>query len=158
MIIIALGANLPSDIGSPKETLEAALSAMPSYGLRVVKLSKWYETEPVPKSDQPNYVNGAAVLASDLDAQNVLAALHRIEADFGRRRSVLNAARCLDLDLLDYNGLCLDGEITIPHPRMHQRGFVLYPLRDIAPDWIHPISGKTLTMLIDDLPDDQHIA
>ncbi len=158
MIIIALGANLPSDIGSPKQTLLAALDAMPAYGLHVLKLSECYETEPVPKSDQPNYVNCVAVLTTELDAKSVLSALHKIEADFGRRRSVVNAARCLDLDLLDYNGLCCDDELVIPHPRMHERGFVLYPLRDVAPDWVHPVSGKTLATLISELPIDQQIA
>lgn len=158
MIIIALGSNLPSDYGNSQATLELALQKIEAYGVSVVAVSKWYETEPVPKSDQPNYVNGVAVVDTNREAADLLACLHEIEHDVGRRRTVVNAARCLDLDLVDYHGEVHNGDLVLPHPRMHDRGFVLFPLYDVAPDWCHPVLGKSVSELITALPDDQKIA
>src|SRR4029079_381162 len=102
----------------------------------------------VPPSDQPNYVNGVARLqrtpGTELSPENLLASLQAIEARFGRRRSEANAARTLDLDLIDLDGLVRDApDPILPHPRTHQRAFVLLPLLDVAPDWHHPASGRS---------------
>ena len=89
---------------------------------------------------------------------SVLAALHQIESRFGRTRTVRNEARVLYIDLLDYNGQLLEeGGLTIPHPRLDQRAFVLLPLRDLAPDWEHPQSGKSVRDLVATLDPDQQI-
>lgn len=153
-IYIALGANLPTAHGTPAETLEAALGVLEREGIAVEARSAWYVTAPVPRSDQPDYVNGAARVATALGPEALLAALHRVEHAFGRVRLDRNEARVLDLDLIDYGGLVAarDG-LTLPHPRAHLRGFVLVPLRDIAPDWIHPATRQTIEALIRDLPD-----
>ena len=93
-----------------------------------------------------------------MPAASVLAALHQIEAKFGRTRSVRNEARVLDIDLLDYDGQLLEeGGLTIPHPRLDQRAFVLLPLRDLSPDWVHPQSGQTVRDLVAKLDPDQQI-
>ncbi|MEN3973544.1 2-amino-4-hydroxy-6-hydroxymethyldihydropteridine diphosphokinase [Emcibacter sp. SYSU 3D8] len=155
-IYVALGANLPSHHGAPAATLEAALAAIGRAGVTVVKRSPWYETVPEPRSDQPNYVNGVAQVRTDLAPADLLALLHRVEADFGRVRVDRNEARLIDLDLIDYGGLVIapDGEgLTLPHPRAHCRRFVLVPLRDVAPDWRHPETGRSIDALIGDLPD-----
>jgi 2-amino-4-hydroxy-6-hydroxymethyldihydropteridine diphosphokinase len=142
MIVVALGANLPSPThGGPRETLEAALVALDRAGLRVVARSAWYESAPVPASDQPWFVNGVAVVTSPLSAADVLATLHRIEAAFGRVRSEANAPRVLDLDLLAYDDRVSTDWPLLPHPRLHERAFVLRPLADVAPDWRHPVLG-----------------
>jgi len=87
-----------------------------------------------------------------------LATIHAVEADFGRVRGVRNAARVLDIDLLDYGGMVLRSDvITLPHPRMHQRAFVLLPLGDLAPDWVHPVLQQEVGPLIAALPPDQEI-
>jgi 2-amino-4-hydroxy-6-hydroxymethyldihydropteridine diphosphokinase len=157
VILIALGANLPGRHGSPRQTLEAALAALPSRGIAVRSRSAWYLTAPVPVSDQPDYVNGVAEIETALDAPATLAALHAVEADFGRVRGVANAARVLDLDLLDYDGQVRSAAPVLPHPRIAERAFVLYPLREVAPDWVHPVRGRTVEELIAALPPGQKI-
>jgi 2-amino-4-hydroxy-6-hydroxymethyldihydropteridine diphosphokinase len=156
-IIVALGANLPSARhGPPRATLEAALAALAQSGVRVLARSSWYASPPVPRSDQPDYVNGVARVATDLGPADLLACLHRIEAAFGRVRTARDAARAIDLDLIDYAGLVTapDGPGPIlPHPRAHLRGFVLIPLREVAPDWRHPITAEPVDALIRALPD-----
>src|SRR5690349_16299872 len=104
MIIIGLGGNLPHPIyGEPRATLTAALAALKRRGARVVARSRFYATEPVPRSDQPRFVNAAVAVETALSPTELLAALHAIEAEFGRIRGARNAARVLDLDLLAYD-------------------------------------------------------
>jgi 2-amino-4-hydroxy-6-hydroxymethyldihydropteridine diphosphokinase len=158
MILIGLGANLRSDThGPPEATLEAALAALEAEGVRVVQLSPWYRSAPVPASDQPSYVNGVAAVESTLAPAQLLALLHRVEARFGRTRATRNEPRVLDLDLLDYHDLVYNGEIILPHPRLQERAFVLLPLRDVAPDWRHPVSRASLAAMIAALPADQAV-
>lgn len=156
---IALGANLPHErFGSPRQTLEAALTELGRRGVRTVRVSPWYRTAPVPASDQPWYVNAVAEVASELAADALLAQLHAVEETFGRARTVVNAARPIDLDLIDFKGEIAaggQGRATLPHPRMTDRAFVLLPLADLAPHWRHPVSGLTVRALIEALPADQ---
>lgn len=153
MILIGLGANLPSPrFGTPRDTCEAALGALEARGLGITTRSRWYESAPVPVSDQPWFVNGVAAVETRLDPAAVMDILHRVEDDFGRVRVERNEARVLDLDLLDYAGKVRAGGPVLPHPRMHERAFVLLPLRDIAPDWRHPVTGEGLDALIRALP------
>lgn len=150
MIVIALGANLPSpQHGAPLDTLEQALIRLDRSRLRIVMRSRWYETAPVPLSDQPWYLNGVIAVETDMSPQDLMALLHRIEEEFGRVRTAINAPRVLDLDLIIYHNLVDPaGWPCLPHPRMCRRGFVLHPLSDIAPHWCDPVSGHDLTTLI----------
>jgi len=158
-IFIGLGANLPHDrYGSPRKTLEAALIELGHHGVQVVRVSPWYRTAPVPASDQPWYVNAVAEVASGLSADALLEELHAVEAGFGRARTVLNAARWVDLDLLDFRGEVAaggPGRATLPHPRLSGRAFVLLPLADLAPDWRHPVTSTPIRELVGALPADQ---
>jgi len=139
MILIGIGANLPSEAGSPVETCAAALAALEERGVKVLKRSPWYESAPVPVSDQPWYINGVAEVSWAGTASELLAILHDVEAWFGRVRGAVNAARSLDLDLLAFHDQVKATDPPIlPHPRLHERAFVLLPLRDIAPSWTHP--------------------
>jgi 2-amino-4-hydroxy-6-hydroxymethyldihydropteridine diphosphokinase len=156
LILIALGANLPSSAGGPQETLEAALGALTARGIRVAVRSRWYRTAPIPVSDQPWFVNGVARVETGLAPRALLDVLQQVEQDFGRQRTVPNAARTLDLDIVDYDNRVENSpELTLPHPRMQDRAFVLLPLAEIAPGWRHPILGKTVEDLISALPRDQ---
>jgi len=161
VILVAIGANLPGPDSAPAiETCRraaAALDALP--GLRLRALSRWFATAPVPPTPGvPDYVNGVALLAArpgapTPDPAALLAALQGIEAAFGRVRPYPNAPRTLDLDLLDLGGVVRAGpDPVLPHPRMQDRGFVLAPLCDIAPVWVHPVLRLTAAELLARLP------
>jgi 2-amino-4-hydroxy-6-hydroxymethyldihydropteridine diphosphokinase len=155
MILIGLGANLPSNAGDPLATCEAALAAFPAAGITIQAVAPWYRTQPVPVSDQPWFVNTVASVATTLAPPELLARLQDIEHRFGRVRTVPNAARPLDLDLLAYNREILtEGPVLLPHPRLHERAFVLAPLADLAPHWQHPILGETAAALLARVPQD----
>jgi 2-amino-4-hydroxy-6-hydroxymethyldihydropteridine diphosphokinase len=158
-IFLGAGANLPHErYGSPRQTLEAALVELGRRGVRPLRVSPWYRTAPVPASDQPWFENAVAEVDSGLPADALLAELHAVEAAFGRARTVPNAARPIDLDLLDYRGEIAaggPGKATLPHPRMAGRAFVLRPLADLAPHWRHPVTGRPIADLLRALPADQ---
>ena len=158
-IFVGVGANLTHErYGTPQQTLEAALQELGRRRVQTLRISSWYRTAPVPVSDQPWYVNAVAEVSSDLAADALLAELHAVEAEFGRRRTVPNAARPIDLDLLDFHGEIAPGgpgRATLPHPRMIGRAFVLRPLADLAPDWRHPVTGQPIGELLAALPADQ---
>jgi 2-amino-4-hydroxy-6-hydroxymethyldihydropteridine diphosphokinase len=158
-ILIAVGANLPSpEFGPPRTTCEAALQELSWRGLRILRRSRWFETAPVPASDQPWYVNGVTAVETDRSPEALLALLHDVERRFGRERRELNAARILDLDIVAYGDLVrTDPPPILPHPRMHERAFVLLPLADVAPDWRHPADGRSLSDLLRALPPEQQI-
>ena len=152
MILIALGANLPSSSGPPELTLRAALRTLGRRGAGLGAVSHFYRTPAWPEPVDPWFVNAAARLATRLGPLELLSLLHEVETEFGRKRSghpeEKNRPRTLDLDLLDYDGLIQAGPPQLPHPRISERAFVLIPLRDVAPEWRHPVSGRSLAELI----------
>ena len=150
MIFVGIGANLPSSYGSPRQTCERAVEALIEAGIAVVARSRWYETAPVPVSDQPWYVNGVAALKTNETPEKLLQLLHSIEARFGRVRRERNEARVLDLDLLAYHDRVQSGPEgpILPHPRLRDRAFVLLPLAELAADWRHPETGEAISDLI----------
>ena len=154
MILIGIGSNLAAPpFASPLDTASAALAQLPELGITVARRSRWYLTQPMPPSDQPWYANGVAAVESALAPAELLRSLLALEVRFGRRRSIRNAARSLDLDLLDYDGRqCRNGRLTLPHPRLHERRFVLAPLVEIAPDWRHPLLRVSARELLARLP------
>lgn len=156
MILIALGANLPSRFGSPYQTLQAAKRSIENQDIRIISESRTWITAPVPVSDQPWYHNEVIAVNTALSPYALLEVLQGIENDFGRVRTVRNAPRLLDLDLVAYGDTILDKpELIVPHPRMHQRAFVLRPLSDITPVWHHPLTGQSLADMLMRIPADQ---
>jgi 2-amino-4-hydroxy-6-hydroxymethyldihydropteridine diphosphokinase len=157
VILIGIGGNLETArFGPPRDTLSTALAALEADGIGIATRSAWYRSEPVPRSDQRWFVNAVASLATDLNARQLLARLLALETRFGRVRGEPNAARVLDLDLLDHHGEVIETPfLTLPHPRLHQRRFVLVPLTEIAPGWRHPVSGLIAAQLLAGLTTEQ---
>ena len=158
LILIGIGSNLPGPrFGTPRGNCEGSLVAMADKGIRLLRQSRWYTSAPVPAADVPWYVNGVAAVETDSDPVEILAVLHCIEDDFGRVRGAPNAARPLDLDLLAFHDHVSDENeaLIVPHPRMHERAFVLKPLREIAPEWRHPTLDQSVGDLIAALSPEQ---
>ena len=140
---IALGSNL----GESLDILDGAIAALRGIGT-VLALSPWYQTKPV-GPEQPDYINGCLLIHYPAEATDLMASLLSIEAQFGRTRTIHWGARTLDLDLL-FKGAevqCSDF-LTIPHPRLHERGFVLVPLADIYQAWVHPIRLQSVSQML----------
>lgn len=171
--LIAIGGNVPSAAGGPAETLRAALEVLRHEGADVVASSRLYRTPCFPAGAGPDYVNGAAVLRFDGGAQEILALLHRVEAAFGRERVRRWGQRTLDLDLIAvghqvqpdpetfaaWRDLPPEAQISaapeqliLPHPRVQDRAFVLVPLAEVAPGWVHPVLGKSVQEMLEALP------
>ena len=174
--LIALGANLPTESGAPRETLEAAVAALGAAGLALAARSPGYATPADPAGSGPDFVNGAIAVRAALAPERVLGILHDVEARLGRERPHRWAPRVCDLDLIASEGTVLPdaetwrhwaglpaerqqteapGMLVLPHPRLQERGFVLRPLADIAPGWRHPVLGRTVREMLEALPADE---
>jgi 2-amino-4-hydroxy-6-hydroxymethyldihydropteridine diphosphokinase len=152
MILIALGGNLPSRAGRPAQTLTAALAHLGQHRVKIAAVSPYYVTPAWPDPADPPFVNAVARIETPLTPAALMDLLHETETAFGRVRSVRNAPRTLDLDLLDHEGRVEQGPPLLPHPRLATRAFVLVPLIDVAPAWRHPVSGRSAADLLAALP------
>ena len=148
-VVIALGSNMKGPFASTRELLEAALARFEGEGLRITHGSSWWRSAAWPDPADPPFLNGVVLVETDLDPRQTLAALHRIEAAFGRDRGHRNAPRTLDLDLIAYGRVEMDDGLVLPHPSATERRFVMGPLAEVAPDWRDPASGRTAADLVD---------
>ena len=178
-VLVAMGGNLESEIGPPRVTLGYALASLRVMANSLVLKSKYFVTPCFPIGYGPDYVNAAVSFQFQGESHELLAILHRIEANFGRRRTQGWGGRVLDLDLLAFGDEIAPTvkvfkawrdkpltvqmsqtpqELILPHPRMQDRAFVLGPLMDVAPDWRHPVSGHTVRQMYNRLPPEERAA
>ncbi len=172
--LLALGSNLPSQFGSPIQTLQESLIHLNRNDVHIRAVSRFFQTPCFPAGAGPDYVNAAVSIHTTLSAADLLTQLHKIESTFGRERLTRWGTRPLDIDLIGFESQVLPNasvwarwhdlpperqtqeapeELILPHPRLQDRGFVLAPLKDIAPDWKHPVLGRTVTQMFADLPE-----
>jgi 2-amino-4-hydroxy-6-hydroxymethyldihydropteridine diphosphokinase len=143
-VVVALGGNVGGVCGSSSAVLEQALSRFPEIGLQVRRRSSLWRSAAWPDPTEPDYINAVALVETSLGASRTLKALQGLERAFGRTRGRPNAPRTLDLDLIAYGRLTSTaGDLVLPHPRAAERLFVMGPLAEIAPDWRHPLSGRS---------------
>jgi 2-amino-4-hydroxy-6-hydroxymethyldihydropteridine diphosphokinase len=143
-VVIALGSNLAGDYASSEALLETSLARFPEAGLPVLASSSWWRSAAWPDPQAPEYRNGIALVEATMGPEAVLQALFSLERRFARTRGARNAPRTLDLDLIAHGRLAMAGPgLVLPHPRAHERRFVMGPLAEIAPDWVHPTLGRT---------------
>jgi 2-amino-4-hydroxy-6-hydroxymethyldihydropteridine diphosphokinase len=147
--------SLGSNVGNRENHLREAIQRLETAG-HVMSVSSFYETEPVEFTDQGWFLNCAVALETEQTPEQLMAALLQIEQEMGRRRTQKKGPRNIDIDILLFGDVVIDAtELSIPHPAMQQRRFVLEPLAEIAPDVRHPVLKKTVRELVDGLPDGQ---
>ena len=160
MIYIGIGSNLNGKNNeTPLQNCKKALVELKKE-VNICKISSWYKSEPIPVSNQPWFINGVIEISTDKSSLDLLEFILSIEKVFGRVREKKNEARILDLDIIDYKKkiLYIKNKLIIPHPRMHERSFVLQPLNELNPKWIHPIKKKVIKELIRNLNNKQKIS
>ena len=159
MIYIGIGSNLNGKKNeTPLQNCNKALVELKKE-VNICNISSWYKSEPIPVSNQPWYINGVVEISTNKSSIDLLEFILNIEEFFGRVREKRNEARILDLDIIDYKKQIIykKNKLIIPHPRMHQRSFVLQPLFELNPKWIHPIKKKGIKELIRNLNNKQKI-
>ena len=160
MIYIGIGSNLNGKNNeTPLQNCKKALVELKKE-VNICKISSWYKSEPIPVSNQPWFINGVIEISTDKSSLDLLEFILSIEEVSGRVREKKNEARILDLDIIDYKKkiLYIKNKLIIPHPRMHERSFVLQPLSELNPKWMHPIKKKGIKELIRNLNDKQKIS
>jgi len=152
-IVVALGSNVSGDYANCEALLEAVLARFPQAGLPVIARSRWWRSAAWPDPTGPEYRNGIAIVETNDPPKAVLAKLLAIETAFRRVRLLRNAPRTLDLDLIAHGRAVIDEpNLVLPHPRAHERRFVMGPLAEIAPQWRHPVLGQTAAELAAQAP------
>ena len=158
MIILSLGSNLPSKFGDRFDNLIFALSLIESNGILINKKSSYYETPSYPDQKNPKFINIIVSVKTHLKPIDLMTLLISIEKKMGRKRDIKNEPRTCDIDIIDYNNEIINHKdknlsLIIPHKELSLRNFVLYPLKEISPNWLHPINNVKIDILIQNLPD-----
>ncbi len=152
MIFINIGSNLISANGSRLKNLKHALSLIIIEDVKINSISSVFETPSYPNNKNPKFLNICVEISTSIKPLMLLKKLKKIEKKMFRLNNLKNQPRICDIDLIDFNGKIINTEtLSLPHPRAHKRNFVLYPLKEICPNWRHPISNKKIDLLINNL-------
>jgi len=157
MIYLNIGSNLPSGDGGRKTNILKAINHLKRLKLNLIKISSFYETPSYPNNSDPKFINLCVKLESKLKANELLNEIKKIEKKLGRTRLIKNEPRTCDIDIIDFNGEVIkNDELESPHPRLHLRNFVIYPLKEIEPHWLHPIFNKKIDSFFQELDKNSH--
>ena len=156
MIILGIGSNLHSTLGDRFENINLALSHLESYKIKILKRSSFYETPSYPDNKNPKFINIVVGISTNLSPAELASKLVLVEEKLERKRNYKNEPRTCDIDIIDFHSQIIDFkyknlDFTVPHDKLVYRNFVLIPLKDIIPDWIHPKTKETIDFLIDRL-------
>ena len=152
MIHINIGSNLDSKYGTKFKNISIAINLLIDSELKIKKVSNFYETPSYPNKNLPKFANIGLLAEYDFDYTKLIKEISLIEKKIGRVKSKKNDPRVCDIDIIDFNGLIKTNKLLkLPHPRSHSRNFVLYPIKEIDPKWIHPIFKKNVDFLINEL-------
>ena len=157
MIYLNIGSNLPLEEGGRETNILKAINHLKNLNLNLIKISSFYETPSYPNSSDPKFINLCVKLKSNLKANELLNEIKKIEKKLGRTRIKKNEPRTCDIDIIDFNGKIIkNDELETPHPRLHLRNFVIYPLKEIEPNWFHPIFNKNIDSFFQELDKNSH--
>ena len=152
MIHLNIGSNLSSKYGTKFQNISIAVNLLINIKLKIRKISNFYETPSYPNKKSPRFANIGILADQYFDHKKLIKEISLIEKKIGRVKSKKNDPRVCDIDIIDFNGLVLENKLLkLPHPRSHIRNFVLYPIKEIDPNWIHPIFKKNVDFLINEL-------
>ena len=156
MIVLSLGSNLTSSFGDRFKNLDLAISLLDSYGIKIKSKSSYYETPSYPDKSNPKFINLVIQIETNLKPENLASVLISIEEKIERKRNKKNDPRTCDIDIIDYKGQIINFKVnnldfSVPHKNLSSRNFVLYPLKEIAPNWKHPKTNDLINFLIDKL-------
>ncbi len=157
MIYLNIGANLPLEDGGRESNILKAINHLKKLNLNLIKISSFYETPSYPNNSDPKFINLCVKFESNLKAIELLNEIKEIEKKLGRTRTKKNEPRTCDIDIIDFNGKIIkNDELETPHPRLHLRNFVIYPLKEIEPNWLHPIYNKNIDSFFKELDKNSH--
>ena len=156
MILLSLGSNLPSKFGDSKNTILKCYEFFNNNDIKILKKSSFYETFAIPNKSDPKFVNSVISVETRFSPEERIKYILKVEEKFDRKREQINAPRTCDIDIVDFNSEIINIfnkniSLEIPHPRLEQRSFVLYPIREIDKNWKSPLSGKKIDQLIENL-------
>ena len=159
MLLLGVGSNLSSNFGDRFENIDLAISYLQSHKIRLLKKSSFYETLSYPDIKNPKFINVIIEVLTHLPPEEFVSVLISIEEVLERKRNQKNEPRTCDIDIIDYNGRVMDFSyksliFKVPHEKLIYRNFVLFPLQEIAPNWVHPITKEKISNLIAKLPEE----
>ena len=158
MFLLGLGSNLSSSFGDRFENLNIATSYLEAYKIKIIKRSSYYETPSYPEIKNPKFINIVVEVSTSLPPEDLASVLIFVEEKMERKRIKKNEPRTCDIDIIDFKGKVTEFKykgltFEVPHNKLSHRNFVLFPLKEIAPDWIHPKTKESIDVLIDNLPE-----